>query len=364
MKKIANIVGARPNFMKMAPIHDGLRNSSKFEPVLIHTGQHYDKSMSKAFFEDLKMVEPDIYLGVGSGTHAEQTGAVMINLEKVLDSLNPDLVIVVGDVNSTLAAALVASKANIPIAHVEAGLRSFDRRMPEEINRLCTDALSEFLFVTEKSGQDNLIKEGIDIDKIHFVGNVMIDSLISHLEMTKTSNIIKKLSLKSGNYGLITLHRPSNVDNRANFKGILDGFEVIQKKIPLVFPIHPRAQKMVNSLGFAERIKSMNNLIVTEPMGYIDFLTLMSNSRLVFTDSGGIQEETTYLKIPCLTLRENTERPVTIEFGTNALVGSDTQKIIEESSAILNGKHVSGVIPEMWDGQTSKRIIDILSSKL
>ena len=364
MKKIANIVGARPNFMKMAPVHKRMLASPEFEPTLIHTGQHYDDAMSQTFFVDLGMPEPDIYLGVGSGSHAEQTGAILTEIEKVLMDLRPDLVIVVGDVNSTIAASLVAAKANIPVAHIEAGLRSFDRSMPEEINRICTDAIAEILFVTEPSGRDNLLREGKDAQKIHFVGNVMIDSLIDHLEKSNSSRVLQTLSIEAQEYSLLTLHRPSNVDDPTTLSRILSAVEMIQKELPLIFPIHPRTRKMIDSFGYSEKVKTMSDLVLTEPLRYLDFLHLMANARLVLTDSGGIQEETTYLGIPCLTLRENTERPITIEIGTNRLVGMDTKRIVGEAFLALNGKHVHGSIPSLWDGKASERIITILASEL
>ena len=364
MKKIVNIVGARPNFMKMAPVHKRMLASSEFEPTLIHTGQHYDEAMSKTFFIDLGMPEPDIYLGVGSGSHAEQTGAILIKIEKVMMDLHPDLVIVVGDVNSTIAASLVAAKAGIPVAHIESGLRSFDRSMPEEINRICSDAIAEMLFVTEPSGRDNLLREGKNDQQIHFVGNVMIDSLVDHLEKSNSSTVLKDFSLKPQGYSLLTLHRPSNVDDPATLSRILDAIEIIQRELPLIFPIHPRTRKMIDSFGFSEKVNDMSGLVFSEPLRYLDFLHLMANARLVLTDSGGIQEETTYLGIPCLTLRENTERPITTEIGTNKLVGMDTRKIVIEAFLALNGKQAQGSIPSLWDGKASERIVQILRSEL
>lgn len=357
--KVLNIVGARPNFMKIAPIHRLMRTSENFEPVLIHTGQHYDRAMSKIFFEDLELPEPDIYLGVGSGSHAQQTGDVMIKLEEVMIEQKPDMVLVVGDVNSTMAASLVASKLCIPIAHVEAGLRSFDRTMPEEINRIVTDSLADWLFVTEESGRVNLLKEGVPEEKIHFVGNVMIDSLLFYRKKAAQSKILNELKLNSAAYALLTLHRPSNVDDPSHFKKILKALEQIEKEIPIIFPIHPRARKMIDKFKFSENIESMNHLILTEPLGYLDFLHLMINATLVLTDSGGIQEETTVLGIPCLTMRENTERPVTIDVGTNVLVGMDTEKIVDETFAILSAKKKNGSIPPLWDGHAASRIVGV-----
>ncbi|NOX38934.1 MAG: UDP-N-acetylglucosamine 2-epimerase (non-hydrolyzing) [Calditrichaeota bacterium] len=361
MKRILNVVGARPNFMKIAPIHRAMKKfDSEFEPILVHTGQHYDERMSKLFFEDLQLPEPDIYLGVGSGSHAEQTAKIMLAFEKVVLDTEPDLVIVVGDVNSTVACSLVAAKLWVPVAHVEAGLRSFDRRMPEEINRLVTDALSDYLFTTEKSGNENLMREGIPATKIYYVGNVMIDSLIFFLEKARKSNILEQLKLEPQGFALVTLHRPSNVDDPENFKKILDAFEEIQKDIPIIFPVHPRTEKNLNHFGLQDRVANIPNLRIIPPVGYLDFMQLMQNSKFVMTDSGGIQEETTYLRIPCLTIRENTERPVTVELGTNELVGTDTQKIIRNARKILAGEWKKGAVPELWDGHTAERIVKIL----
>lgn len=362
-KRILNIVGARPNFMKVAPIQRLMLQSQALEPRLVHTGQHYDAAMSKVFFNDLGMPEPDIYLGVGSGSHAVQTSQVMIELEKVMQEMKPDLVLVVGDVNSTLAASIVASKLWIPVAHVEAGLRSNDRTMPEEINRILTDAVAELLFVTEKSGLENLKKEGTPDEKVYFVGNVMIDSLVQNLKSARNSTILEQLALDERGYSLVTLHRPNNVDNRENFTKILDAFEVIQQKIKIIFPIHPRTRKMIKELGFTSRIEEMKNLTLLDPIGYLDFIRLTEKSKFVLTDSGGIQEETTYLGIPCLTLRENTERPITIEVGTNQLIGMDTSKIIDAGLKILAGSAKKGKIPEFWDGHTAERIVRIVEEK-
>lgn len=362
--RILNIVGARPNFMKIAPIHRLMQTSHRLNATLVHTGQHYDEKMSRIFFHDLNLPEPDIYLGCGSGSHAQQTGAIMIALERIIQELRPHLVLVVGDVNSTLAAALVASKLQIRIAHVEAGLRSFDRSMPEEINRVVTDCLADFLFVTEESGRQNLIDEGIDPNKIFFVGNVMIDSLMSHLQRAQQSPILNHLGLNHQPYALLTLHRPSNVDDRQTFDRILSALEQIATRVPIVFPIHPRSRKMLTQFQFDWRIERAANLRLIEPLGYLDFLQLMRNASLVLTDSGGIQEETTVLGIPCLTLRRNTERPVTVELGTNVLVGMDTDRIVHESFKILDGQSRQGQIPPLWDGQAARRIVSILEENL
>ncbi len=363
MLKIANIVGARPNFMKIAPIHHRMQASTTFTPLLIHTGQHYDKKMSQTFFVDLGMPEPDMYLGVGSGSHAAQTASVMIALEKILLEEKPNWIIVVGDVNSTLAASLAASKLHIPIAHIEAGLRSFDRSMPEEINRILTDSISDLLFVTEQSGLDNLKKEGIADDKVHFVGNVMIDSLIEHLEKSKLSPILEELSLVPKRYILMTLHRPSNVDDRNSLQDILTTLEVIQKELPIIFPIHPRTKKRIEEFGLANQVERMKNLRLVDPLGYLPFLRLMSKSKLLLTDSGGIQEETTYLRVPCLTLRENTERPVTVEIGTNRLVGMDRGAILKGFEDAMNGSFKDSKIPPLWDGCASERILETMTKQ-
>jgi len=357
--KIINIVGARPNFMKIAPIQRQMEESSKIEPILVHTGQHYDERMSKIFFEDLGLPNPDVYLGVGSGSHAVQTAKIMIEFEKVLMKYSPDMVLVVGDVNSTIACALVAVKMGISVTHVEAGLRSFDASMPEEINRKITDSISDFLFVSEKSGIDNLINEGINQEKIYFVGNVMIDSLINHLENARKSNIINKIGLNNKRYGLVTLHRPSNVDSKDKLIEIFNTFDEIQKKIAIVFPVHPRTIKKIQDFGLESMIGNMPNLHLIDPVGYLDFLKLMSCSELVITDSGGIQEETTFLNVPCITLRDNTERPITIDIGTNQLVKINKQAIIKSFNNI---KSKNGEIPELWDGQTAERIVNILES--
>ena len=350
--------------MKIAPIHRLMLASDKLEPILIHTGQHYDKDMSKIFFEDLDLPKPHFYLGVGSGTHAQQTAAIMIKLEKTIVELKPGLVLVVGDVNSTLAASIVASKLHIPIAHVEAGLRSFDRTMPEEINRTLTDAVADFLFITEESGRKNLLNEGIKPQKIHFVGNVMIDSLLFNKTKAEQSTIIEDLNLNSEQFVLLTLHRPSNVDLQENFEKIIDVINNIQEKNIVIFPIHPRTKKMIKQFNMETRIQQMKNFRLIEPLGYLDFLKLMSHSFFVLTDSGGIQEETTVLSIPCITLRKNTERPATIELGTNVLVGMNPNRIIEESYKIMDGKAKQGQIPPLWDGKAAARIVSVLEKNL
>ncbi len=358
--KIINVVGARPNFMKIAPIISEMKKHTELEIKLLHTGQHYDDAMSRFFFEDLRIPEPDIYLGIGSGDHGELTGKIMIEFEKVLLAERPDLVLVVGDVNSTIACGLVAVKQGVKFAHVEAGLRSYDRTMPEEINRLLTDQIADFLFITEKSAEANLLKEGISQDKIHFVGNVMIDSLLGNLDRAQNSKILSELNLASQEFALLTLHRPSNVDSKANFLEILEALKEIQKKTCVVFPIHPRSKKRLNEFGLNEKLIDMPKFLVREPLGYLDFLKLMSEAKFVLTDSGGIQEETTVLGVPCLTLRENTERPVTVSHGTKEVMGVCSKRLVSESYKILSGTFKKGKRPDLWDGKAAERIVDIL----
>jgi UDP-N-acetylglucosamine 2-epimerase (non-hydrolysing) len=356
--KIINVVGARPNFMKMAPIHRLMLDSAPINPLLLHTGQHYDERMSKLFFNDLQIPEPNIYLGVGSGSHAVQTARIMTDFEQVCQQEKPDWVIVVGDVNSTAACSLVAKKLHINVAHVESGLRSNDRRMPEEINRIVTDAISDILFTSEKSGNENLGREGIAPEKIHFVGNVMIDSLLNHIEKAKRSAILEKVSLQKGGYVLVTLHRPSNVDNREILANLVDMFAIVSKDLPVVFPIHPRTRKMLDQFDLADKVAANPGIQLIEPQGYLDFMNLMANSTVVVTDSGGIQEETTCLKIPCITMRENTERPSTVELGTNVIVGTDTDYALKLLRKAIEGDWKDSVIPPKWDGKTAERIVE------
>ena len=357
--KIIHVVGARPNFIKIASILRACRKAPQIESVLVHTGQHYTDSMSKTFFEELDIPIPDINLEVGSSSHAQQTAEIMKRFEPVVLKHNPDAVLVVGDVNSTVACALVATKLGVKTIHVEAGLRSFDRTMPEEINRVLTDAISDILFVTEPSGVTNLKREGIDGTKVHFVGNVMIDTLEFHKEKAANSRILDKLNLRAKEYVVVTLHRPSNVDQCQAFRKILDGLAEIQKEIKVVFPTHPRTVKNLISSGLMQRPKDLSNMLIIEPLGYLDFLKLMSWSKLVITDSGGIQEETTILGIPCLTIRDSTERPVTITEGTNVLVGRDTDRILNGYRQSLN-RAKPCTRPKFWDGNTSERIVRIL----
>ncbi len=363
MLKVLNIVGARPNFMKIAPVVKEMkRRKYEFSPLLVHTGQHYDAAMSDAFFSDLNLPPPDIYLGVGSGSHAAQTARVMIEFEPVVLREKPDWVVVVGDVNSTIACALVCSKLGVKVAHVEAGLRSRDRRMPEEINRILTDQISDLLLTPSLGAGENLLKEGIAPEKIKFVGNVMIDSLFENLKLAETSLIRESLKLTNKNYAVLTLHRPSNVDEKETFENLLNAFEEISSVLPVVFPVHPRTRGRIDEFGFAKRIEQNKNLLLSSPLGYLDFLRLYSGAQLVLTDSGGLQEETTALKIPCLTLRENTERPITIEMGTNRLVGTKIETIVNAAKEILNHRTVSRnvKVPPLWDGKTAVRICDTL----
>ncbi|MEO0155744.1 MAG: UDP-N-acetylglucosamine 2-epimerase (non-hydrolyzing) [candidate division WOR-3 bacterium] len=367
MKKIVILVGARPNFMKAAPVYNELKKIKRFKTFIVHSGQHYDKAMSKVFFRDLALPKPKIYLGVGSGTHAEQTAKVMMEFEKVCFKEKPDLVIVVGDVNTTLAGALTAAKLCIPVAHVEAGLRSFDRTMPEEINRLLTDQISDFLFTTCEDANRNLLREGIAPEKIFFVGNTMIDSLLKHCTVAKKIKILEMLGLDVGRYGVVTLHRPSNVDDINVLQKIIDAISEISKIVPIVFPVHPRTDRQLDNIHFLlYEPEFKKGIKFTEPLGYLEFLSLMSGASIVLTDSGGIQEETTILGIPCLTLRENTERPITITQGTNKLVGNDPRKIIKEACKILRYRdhQYSPKRPKYWDGRAGKRIAKILRERL
>ena len=364
MLKVINVVGARPNFMKVAPIVAAMKKRpEKFLPLVVHTGQHYDSAMSDSFFRDLELPEPDTHLGVGSASHAAQTAAVMERFEPVVLREKPDWVLVVGDVNSTIACALVCVKLGVRVAHVEAGLRSRDRSMPEEINRLLTDQIADLLFTPSHDADENLLAEGIPRERIRLVGNVMIDSLQKSLNVARALPTREQLGLSGVDYALLTLHRPSNVDLRESFERILDALEVIAARLPIVFPVHPRTKKTIAELGLSARVASIKDLRTVQPLGYLDFLNLSSSARLVLTDSGGIQEETTALGIPCLTLRENTERPITVEMGTNVVVGTDTTKIITAASTALNGSAKRTLRqPPLWDGQTSERILDALES--
>jgi UDP-N-acetylglucosamine 2-epimerase (non-hydrolysing) len=356
--KAAIIVGARPNFMKAAPLIREFRARGNLTPLLVHTGQHYDENMSRIFFEDLELPKPDIYLGVGSGTHAEQTGRIMVAFEQVVLSERPDLIVVVGDVNSTLACSLVGAKLLVPVAHVEAGLRSFDLTMPEEINRMVTDILSRFCFTTSPEAEENLKREGVTGDRIFFVGNIMIDSLLFYLGKAGNSRFLEEMGLGERNYILVTLHRPSNVDDPEIFRGIYESLVELSHTMPVLFPVHPRTRKMIDAS--AGSFGSPPGLRLIDPIGYLDFIRAMERARLVITDSGGIQEETTVLGIPCLTVRNNTERPITIELGTNRLIGTDGRRIVSEARNIFDTKVIKHRIPPLWDGKTAGRIADVL----
>jgi len=363
--KILIIAGARPNFMKIAPIIREMKSyPARVTPLMAHTGQHFDHHMSGLFFENLKIPRPDYYLGVGSGSHVRQTACVMARLEKVLLKAMPHLVLVVGDVNSTASAALCAAKLGIPVAHVEAGLRSFDRTMPEEINRVLTDSIADYLFITEKSARMNLLKEGRKDRDIYFTGNVMIDTLINSRKEADKSDILERLKLRKRDYAVLTLHRPGNVDAKEAFISVLESIREAQRYIRVVWPVHPRSKKMMEEFGLGGYLSGMPNLKLMPAAGYMDFLKLMTDSRLVLTDSGGIQEETTFLGIPCLTLRNNTERPVTVEQGTNVVTGCDRKKIAREIRMVFSGNFKKGKVPLLWDGKAASRIVKILIREL
>jgi UDP-N-acetylglucosamine 2-epimerase (non-hydrolysing) len=348
--------------MKIAPlIREMNKRKEKVEPLLVHTGQHYDNDMSDKFFRQLEIPEPDINLGVGPGSHAEQTAKIMMEFEKVLLRHRPDLIVVVGDVNSTIACSLVASKLGVRIAHVEAGLRSFDRTMPEEINRILTDAISDFLFTTEAGANENLKREGIPHQKVFFVGNVMIDTLVHCLDKIKNTDL-PFAHLREKEYAVVTLHRPSNVDHPGILEKILDAFDRISQKVKLVIPLHPRTNKNIRAFGLQNKLdKIARNAIITGPIGYLEMLRLVQSAKLVITDSGGLQEETTYLGIPCVTMRENTERPSTIDLGTNVIVGNDLNRLFSHFETILSGDFKKGRVPPLWDGKAAVRIVEILS---
>ena len=362
--KIINIVGARPNFMKMAPIIEAMNKyPDQIQHLLVHTGQHYDEKMSQSFFVDLGMPKPDINLEVGSGSHAEQTARIMVEFEKVCIQEKPDLVIVVGDVNSTMACTITAKKLGIKVAHVEAGLRSRDMSMPEEINRLCTDVLCDFLFTTDHFADENLAAEGVHAEKVFFVGNVMIDTLMKHREMAAKSAFGEKLGLLPGAYATLTMHRPGNVDDKQTLLGILEALNQISQQLPIVFPIHPRTKKMAKQFGLSHFFNDgdkIEGIWITEPLGYLEFLNLNMNVKLVLTDSGGLQEETTVLGVPCVTMRPNTERPITCEVGSNVMVGNSNEKILQEAFRILDGDDIQQGIPPKWDGKSAQRIVEIL----
>ncbi|MDY7031284.1 MAG: UDP-N-acetylglucosamine 2-epimerase (non-hydrolyzing) [Thermodesulfobacteriota bacterium] len=355
------IAAARPNFMKIAPLFHALVKEDWAIPHIVHTGQHYDLNMSDSFFQDLGLPEPDLHLGVGSGTHAEQTGQVMIAYEKAILKRRPDLIVVVGDVNSTMAVTLAAVKLGIKTAHLEAGLRSFDRTMPEEVNRLVTDILVDILWTPSPDGDKNLIQEGISPNKIHRVGNIMIDSLEMLRHKIEEQTICKNLGLKQRQFGLVTLHRPSNVDNPDVLKILCEAIIRVSEKIPLVFPVHPRTQKNLEQAGLMASLDKAKEMFVLKPLGYIQFMNLVFNCCFALTDSGGIQEETTYLGIPCLTMRSNTERPITIEKGTNQLC--ELKYIEEKVDMILSGEAPQGSKIELWDGRTANRVVESIRNQ-
>lgn len=373
--KVIQVVGARPNFMKVAPLHRAIQQLSGWTSKIVHTGQHFDAKMSDVFFTQLELPKPDYFLGIGGGSHTEVTAHIMLAFEKIVADEKPDLIIVVGDVTSTLACTLVAIKMGIPLAHVEAGLRSFDRTMPEELNRLLTDSVANYLFVTEESGLNHLKNEGVPDEKVFFSGNVMIDSLVRYQEKAKNSTILTDLGLQpsdsgqsSSEFGLIpsnyivmTMHRPANVDTEKGLLSILELMELSAQKTKIVFPIHPRTRAHMDKFGLTKRMEAVPNLILTEPLGYLEFIQLMSHAKAILTDSGGIQEETTYLGIPCLTFRDSTERPVTVTLGTNQLLADlDPQKTYQALEKILAGEVKKGSIPPLWDGHAAERIANTL----
>jgi UDP-N-acetylglucosamine 2-epimerase (non-hydrolysing) len=359
-KTIVHVVGARPNYMKIAPLMDALRSVAGLRQVLVNTGQHYDEAMATGFIRELQLPVPDRDLGVGSASHAVQTANVMIRFETVCLEEKPDLVVVVGDVNSTMAATLVAAKLLIPVAHVEAGLRSFDRTMPEEVNRIVTDRVADLLLTPSKDADENLLREGAPPERIHLVGNVMIDTLLRHLPAARLERIRDRVPVDDRGYAVLTLHRPSNVDRPETFRGILQAVNEVAQDMPVVFPVHPRTRQRIAEMGLGDAVKP---LIVTDPLGYIDFLSLTSHARLILTDSGGLQEESTALGVPCLTLRENTERPITVTDGTNRIVGVDPLRIVAGYRAALNDGEVPR-IPPLWDGRAAERIKVIFEAVL
>lgn len=367
-KKIACVVGARPNFMKMAPLLRALEAYAHVQTVLIHTGQHYDASLSDVFFDDLGMRRPDLSLEVGSASHAAQTARVLERMEEVLHKKEPDgkpfdLVVVVGDVNSTMAAALAAVKLEIPVAHVEAGLRSFDRSMPEEINRLVADAVADVLLVSEPAGVENLRREGHPDSQIHLTGNVMIDTLRRLLPLAQQGSTLADHGLSAGGYGVVTLHRPSNVDRPDTLGPLLDVLIEAAGDLPLVFPVHPRTKRRMEEFGFADRLTS-SGVRLLPPLGYFDFLAITSSAKVIVTDSGGLQEESTALGIPCLTARENTERPITVTEGTSTLVGNDPVRLRNELQSIFAGTYKQGRCPDLWDGHAAERIAKVLAEPI
>ncbi len=370
--KVIQVVGARPNFMKVAPLHRAIQKLAGWTSKIVHTGQHFDAKMSDVFFTQLELPEPDFFLGIGGGSHTEVTAKIMVAFEKIVEAEKPDLIIVVGDVTSTLACTLVAIKMGIKVAHVEAGLRSFDRTMPEELNRILTDSVADYLFVTEESGMQHLKNEGVADERVFFSGNVMIDSLVRYQEKAKTTTILEDLRLSTSysrlataaerplvtsDYIVMTMHRPANVDTEKGLQSILELIELSSQDTKIIFPIHPRTRAHMEKFGLADRLDQAKNLIMTEPLGYLEFIQLMSNATAILTDSGGIQEETTYLGVPCLTFRDSTERPITVTLGTNQLLSDlDPKKTYAALKEILAGKVKKGSIPPLWDGKAAERI--------
>ncbi|WP_395617065.1 non-hydrolyzing UDP-N-acetylglucosamine 2-epimerase [Aquirufa sp.] len=355
--KVIQVVGARPNFMKVAPLHRAIQKLAGWTSKIVHTGQHFDAKMSDVFFTQLELPEPDFFLGIGGGSHTEVTAKIMVAFEKIVEAEKPDLIIVVGDVTSTLACALVAIKMGIKVAHVEAGLRSFDRTMPEELNRILTDSVADYLFVTEESGMQHLKNEGVADERVFFAGNVMIDSLVRYQEKAKTTTILEDLGLSTSDYIVMTMHRPANVDTKEGLESILELIELSSQDTKIIFPIHPRTRAHMEKFGLAKRLDQAKNLIMTEPLGYLEFIQLMSNATAILTDSGGIQEETTYLGVPCLTFRDSTERPITVTLGTNQLLSDlDPKKTYAALVEILAGNVKKGSIPPLWDGKAAERI--------
>jgi UDP-N-acetylglucosamine 2-epimerase (non-hydrolysing) len=362
--RIVYVVGARPNFMKIAPVLKAMApHAHRFEHRLVHTGQHYDERMSEAFFSDLAMPRPDINLEVGSGTHAEQTGKVMMAIEPVLRDFMPDWVVVVGDVNSTLACALTAKKLNLRVAHIEAGLRSFDRTMPEEINRLATDAIADLLFTTDRLANENLEREGVAPERIHFVGNVMIDTLLAHLGAAQACGAQGKYGLESRPYATLTLHRPSNVDSASSLAGLLEAIVEATPNLPIIFPVHPRTRQRIETFGLERLLTDtpgQSGIFLVDPLPYLEFLDLNRTAHLIITDSGGLQEEATILGVPCITLRENTERPITVSEGTNVLAGISPRAVRDAIASTLARPPRKARAPEKWDGKAAERIVNIL----
>ncbi len=359
-KTIVHVVGARPNYMKIAPLMEALRAVAGLRQVLVNTGQHYDEAMAKSFIRELRLPVPDRDLEVGSASHGTQTANIMIRFEAVCEQERPDMIVVVGDVNSTMAAALVGAKLLIPVAHVEAGLRSFDRTMPEEINRIVTDRVADILLTPSEDANENLRREGTPEKRIHLVGNVMIDTLRRHLPAATLERVRDRVAVNERQYAVLTLHRPSNVDRVETFRGILEAVNVVAKDMPVVFPVHPRTRHRIAEMGLSDAVRP---LMLTDPLGYIDFLSLTSHARVILTDSGGLQEESTALGVPCLTLRENTERPITVTSGTNRVVGADPAKIVAGYRAALDDRGPVR-IPALWDGRASERITAVLESAL